>query len=282
VIFVEWDTIVGNGGKTKSYYKRRLLIMGVLTLIAAIIHFGLDAWRNDYTYFYLGGMALVFIGDSVANEMRYFTRQTVMTDNRQFSFNPSGKFEAGNLLVIEVGGINITGWPKQGGEGTIVVPREIVEEQGENIRIYGSVHTVDISEVDEKARETIEDHDLGSPIYQTYEMRVPGLDKIDHLFDDIELDKLEEGEYPDKTEKALKKLVEKLDVIDTRLEGLQGTISKKMEDKDDRIQGLEEINREKMKDIRSAAETGKAVQGKSKSEKIKRILSGSDKDEREG
>lgn len=265
----------------KSYYKRRGIIMGVITIFAAVMAFGLDRWNNTYTIIYVVMMMGTATMDSVANEMRYFTRQTVITDNRQFSFNPSGKFEAGPLLVIEVGGINITGWPKQGGEGTVVVPRELVEEQGENIRVYGSVHTVDISELDEKAREVITDHGLGEPYYQSYEMSIPGLDKIDHLFEDIDIDKLENGGYSEKTERALKKLVGKLDNIDTRLNQLQGTVDKRMEDKDDRIDGLERINRKKFKDLETAAEAGKSIAGPSKTDKIKNYFTGGGKDDRE-
>lgn len=271
------DSRTGGG---KNYYKRRGIIMGIISLIAAVMAFGLQRWNQNYTIFYVIIMVFAATGDSIANEMRYFTRQTVITDNRQFSFNSSGFFETASMLIIEVGGVNITGWAKQGGEGTIVVPKEVTERQGQNIRIYGTVHTVQFSELDEEAKDVIDDHGLGDPYYQSYEMTVPGLDKIDHLFEDIDIDKLEDGGYSDETENALSKLVNKLDAIDTRLEQLQGTIDKRMEDKDDRIDGLTEINREKMKDIKTAAETGKAVQGPSKSERIKQFFGG-DKEEEE-
>jgi len=265
----------------KNYYKRRGVLILIVTVAAAIMAFGLNMWSKNYTIAYIFIVMSMATMDSIANEQRYFTRQTIITDNRQFSYNASARYDAGNMTAVEIGGINVEKWPaRHGGEGTIIVPNELVEEQGENIRIYGIVHRVRFSEIDEEAKDVVRDHNLGEPYYQTYEMTVPGLDKIDHLFEDIDIDKLEEGKYPEKTEQAIKTLVDKLDAIDTRLEQLQGTVTKKQQDKDDRIDGLVKQNREKMKDIKTAAETGKAVRGPDKTERIKRLFTG-DKEEPE-
>lgn len=112
-------------------------------------------------FLWIVGNAIVFLGVSMWEEFKYKSHQ-VITTNLHGSYNPEAVHECGDYTMMTLGSfVHDVGAPRSG-DYTVIVPKSLVADWGNNKIILGTPTAARIEELPVEVREFV----LSTPYYK--------------------------------------------------------------------------------------------------------------------
>lgn len=214
--------------ETSWYKTKEFIALAVMTVIATILY-KTDNWNELYNYAIIIITAGVFFQNLLPDKLRYRTRGKIITPSSDYSFNPECYVKRLGMYVFALGGYVWGEWPPgRKGEGTIIVPEELVLPLGEHkYFIMGDPSMTSFAELPSVAQDIINDFsEFDEPyrISRTPTWKILNLDKIENSI-----------------ESSLEGIEELMDQLARRNTELRSLLAKSREDYEDEADHIKRI-----------------------------------------